>query len=186
MSRLWSSAEALHIQKSQKPPCLIEDPWGRRFWIFSNGVFCCDFIPNFLTENLHSEPIRMQKFPWLSFKVIRMLSKRPVSKTFVVSFIWKKHCKNRVTWLSRYGRLHYNRFLRKMSLSNCNLGFSPRSILKRMWLLRSIHYISTVFSTRHIPSSVSTNVFLVIQLRGPSQADWENSPLNLGHRRAKS
>ena len=32
ISGLWSSVEALHIQKSQKPPCLIEDPRGRRFY----------------------------------------------------------------------------------------------------------------------------------------------------------
>ena len=48
MPGLWSSAETLHIQKSQRPPCLIEDPWGRRFWIFSSRIFCNDFITKFL------------------------------------------------------------------------------------------------------------------------------------------
>ena len=48
MCGLWSSTEALHIQKSQKPPCLIEDPWGRRFWIFPNRIFCSDFLTKFV------------------------------------------------------------------------------------------------------------------------------------------
>ena len=51
MSGLWSSAKALHIQKSQKPPCLIEDPWGHRFRIFSNRIFCSDFIAKFVNIN---------------------------------------------------------------------------------------------------------------------------------------
>ena len=48
MSGLESSAEALHIQKSQKPPCLIEDPGGRRFRIFSNRILRNDFINKFV------------------------------------------------------------------------------------------------------------------------------------------
>ena len=48
MSGLWSSVEALHIEKSQKPPCLIEDPWGRRFWVFLDLIFCSDFITKFV------------------------------------------------------------------------------------------------------------------------------------------
>ena len=48
MSGLLSSVEALHIKKSQKPPCLIKDPWGRRLWIFSSRIFCSDFINEFL------------------------------------------------------------------------------------------------------------------------------------------
>ena len=35
---LWSSAEALHW-KISKPPCLTENPWGRRLWIFLNRKF---------------------------------------------------------------------------------------------------------------------------------------------------
>ena len=32
----------------QISPCLIEDPRGRRFWIFSDQIFCNDFTTKFL------------------------------------------------------------------------------------------------------------------------------------------
>ena len=78
MSGFWSSAETLHIKKSQKPPCLIEDPWGRRFWIFSSRIFCNDFMTEFgQYKKFTQRPVRAQTFPWLTFKVVRMSSKRP-------------------------------------------------------------------------------------------------------------
>ena len=52
MYGLWSSAEALHTKKSQKPPCLIQDPWSRRFLIFSNRIFCSDFITKFFNTKM--------------------------------------------------------------------------------------------------------------------------------------
>ena len=71
MSGLWSSAEALLIEKCQKPPCSIEDPWGRRFWIFSNRIVCGDFITKFVDiKTFTQRPYGRKRFPGLLSKSI--------------------------------------------------------------------------------------------------------------------
>ena len=44
----WPFARTLCIKDFQKAPCSIKDPWGRRFPIFSNRIFCSDSITEFV------------------------------------------------------------------------------------------------------------------------------------------
>ena len=45
-------------------PCLIEDPWGRRFSIFSNRIFCSDFITRFFNmQKFTQRPYGRKRFP---------------------------------------------------------------------------------------------------------------------------
>ena len=78
-SGLWSSAEALHIEKSQKPPCLIEDPWGRRFWIFSSRIFLNFLTKFFNIKSLLRDHTGRKRFPG---KVSKSFEKRPVRSAF--------------------------------------------------------------------------------------------------------
>ena len=66
MPGLWSSARgSTHSKKSQKPPCLIEDPWGRRFWIFSKwNLFFIDFMTKFVRyKKFTQRPYGRKRFP---------------------------------------------------------------------------------------------------------------------------
>ena len=139
MSGLWSSAEALHIEKSQKPPCLIEDPWGRRFWIFSNRFFCSDFTTKFL--NIKS---LLRDHKGTNVSLAKSQSRSNVKETTCNTLFCLDHCmSNSLRKFQRFKQLKpFNRFVSWVILCRTRqadaLVFSASLLLlvtNRLWKL---------------------------------------------------
>ena len=89
MSGLWSSAEALHIDKISKTAMFNRRPMGSPILnIFKSKSFAVILPTRFFNiKTLLRDPYGRKRFPWLTFNIFRMLSERPVLFLYWLSWI---------------------------------------------------------------------------------------------------